>query len=73
MRFDPWPRKFHMPWAWPHPPKKRKKEITTCLCVRGQVGLILKLKGSTKFRCVSLASRISVMIGKDGSEKNSEP
>ena len=24
--FDPWPRKFHMPWAWPKKKKKRKEK-----------------------------------------------
>ena len=22
-RFDPWPRNFHMPWAWPERKKKK--------------------------------------------------
>ena len=26
-QFDPWPRNFHMPWAWPKPNKRTKKNL----------------------------------------------
>ena len=26
--FSPWPRNFHMPWAWPKKKKKKEKQKT---------------------------------------------